>query len=116
MTYYPSGGRTSPTTSSSPLLAVNTTDSAASSPRWSGDSTFIHNPRSAIANPPFAEGSWARSLPAVKKLFRPKKTSDETETEKQQDQSTTSDADDSPTRQSSDEKTPWYQTSQRWLL
>jgi hypothetical protein len=116
MTYYPSDGRVSSSTSLTPLLAANTTNSAASSPPWSGDSTFIHNPRSAITNPPFADGSWARSLPTVKKLFHPNKASDEIETEKQQHQSTTSDADVSPTRQTSDEKTPWYQTSQRWLL
>jgi hypothetical protein len=115
MTYYPSIGPTTPTNSST-LLVANTADSAASSPPWLGDSTFVHSPRCAIDNPPFAEASWARSLPVVKKLFRPKDASDKTETEKQQQQSTTSDADISPTRQSSDEKTPWYQTSQRWLI
>jgi hypothetical protein len=116
MTYYPSGGQVSPTTSSLPLLVKSTTESAASSPPWSGDSAFVHNPRSAIVSPPFGDGSWARSLPSVKKLFRSKKTSDDTETEKLQHQPTTSDAEVSPTRQSLDEKTPWYQTSQRWLL
>lgn len=105
MTYYHSIGSTTPTNSSS-LLVTNTTDSAASSPPWSGDSTFVHSPRCAIDNPPFAEGSWARSLPVVKKLFRSKEASDKTETEKQQHQSTISDAEVSPTRQSSDEKTP----------
>jgi hypothetical protein len=115
MTYYPSGGQVSPTTSSSPLLVKNTTASAASSPP-SGDSAFVHNPRSAIVSPPFGDGLLARSLPSVKKLFRSKKTSDDIETEKPQHQSTSSDAEVSPTRQSTDEKTPWYQTSQRWLL
>ncbi|KAI4755483.1 mitogen-activated protein kinase [Aureobasidium sp. EXF-3400] len=114
MTYYPSIGPTTPTNSST--LVANTTDSAASSPPWSGDSTFVHTPRCAIENPPFAEGSWARSLPVVKKLFRSRDASDNSEAEKQQHQSTTSDTEVSPTRQSSDEKTPWYQTSQRWLI
>lgn len=95
-------------------IFANITEAPVSSPPWSGDSTFIHSPRTAITNTPFAEGSWARSLPAFKNLFRSKKeTSDEseTETEKQQREFTSPDADVTP-----DEKTPWHQTSQRWLL
>jgi len=106
MTYYPSVDPIRQTTFAS------ITEAPVSSPPWSGDSTFVHSPRSAIANPPFAEGSWARSLPAFKNLFRSKKEApDEAETEKQQQESATSDAE-----ITSDEKTPWHQTSQRWLL
>ena len=106
MTYYPSVD---------PIRHItfaSITEAPVSSPPWSGDSTFVHSPRSAITNPPFAEGSWARSLPAFKNLFRSKKeASDEAETEKQQQESAPSDAE-----ITSDEKTPWHQTSQRWLL
>lgn len=105
MTYYPSVDPIHSTTFASIIEAP------VSSPPWSGDSTFIHSPRTAITNSPFAEGSWARSLPAFKNLFRSKKETSETETEKQQQESTTPDADVTP-----DEKTPWHQTSQRWLL
>lgn len=90
------------------------TEAPVSSPPWSGDSTFIHSPRTAITNPPFAEGSWTLSLPAFKNLFRSNKETpneSETEAEKQQQESTTADAD-----VTSDERTPWHQTSQRWLL
>lgn len=109
MNYYPSAN-------SSPLLAANTTNlvktprSSNSTPRPS-----VHTPRTPFF--PSAEpGSWARSLPIMKKLVNSTKTTDRTVSDKQQPQFATSNADSSPTRRTSDEKTPWYQTSQRWLL
>lgn len=111
MNYYPSAD-------SSPLLAANTTDlvgtppcSSSSTPRPS-----VHTPLTPVVDPSAEPGSWARSLPIMRKLVNSTKATDRTMSEKQQHKFATSDADSSPTRRTSDEKTPWYQTSQRWLL
>ncbi|CAD0107562.1 unnamed protein product [Aureobasidium uvarum] len=118
MDYYPSTVPLPPSTTSSPHLAANATNSAATSlPYFSGNTPrpSVHTPRTAIIDPPLAPGSWARSLPVMKKLFDSTKVTDKIESDKQQ-QPAVSDTNASPTRQSSDEKTPWYQTSQHWLL
>lgn len=111
MNYYPSAD-------SSPLLAANTAD-LIETPPCSSNSTprpSVHTPRTPVIDPSAEPGSWARSLPIMKKLAKSTKTTNRTVSETQQAQFATSDADSSPTRRTSDEKTPWYQTSQRWLL
>ncbi|KAH0354816.1 mitogen-activated protein kinase, partial [Aureobasidium melanogenum] len=111
MDYYPSAD-------SSPLLAANTTD-LVETPPCSSNSTprpSVHTPRTPIIDPSAEPGSWTRSLPIMKKLFDSNKVTDRIESEKQQHQFATAKVDSSPTRRTSDEKTPWYQTSQRWLL
>ncbi|KAG9755770.1 mitogen-activated protein kinase, partial [Aureobasidium melanogenum] len=111
MDYYPSAD-------SSPLLAANSTD-LVGTPPCSSNSTPHHSvrtPRTPAIDPSAEPGSWTRSLPIMKKLFDSTKVTDRIESEKQQHQFATADADSSPIRRTSDEKTPWYQTSQRWLL
>ncbi|KAH0369955.1 mitogen-activated protein kinase, partial [Aureobasidium melanogenum] len=111
MDYYPSAD-------SSPLLAANFTD-LVNTPTCSSNSTprpSVHTPRTPINESSAEPGSWTRNLPIMKKLFDSNKVTDRFESEKQQHQSAISDADSSPTRRTSDEKTPWFQTSQRWLL
>ncbi|KAK6006869.1 hypothetical protein QM012_005877 [Aureobasidium pullulans] len=111
MNYYPS-------TNSSPSLAAKTVDLVETSSCSSNGTTRpgVHTPRTPIIDPSANPGSWARSLPIMEKSINSIKASDRIGSEKQQHASAASDANSSPTRRSSDGKTPWYQTSQHWLL
>ncbi|THX81503.1 mitogen-activated protein kinase [Aureobasidium pullulans] len=105
MNYYPSANPSpSPASSPSPCPVAPT------------------SPLPSVSTPPSA-GTWAqlKEFPTVKKLFQSLKASDKNESERQQYQASfahpsTMASDASPTRKTSGEKTPWHQTTQRWLL
>ncbi|KAI5227132.1 mitogen-activated protein kinase [Aureobasidium subglaciale] len=95
-------------------------DSAASTLSQDTDSTSrpsVHTPRTTTS--PETAASWApqfRGMPTMKRFFNSMRGSPNNGDDKQQSQPTAPASDASPTRKASGERTPWDQTTQRWLL